>query len=700
MVRNQYLASDFGDVELIRTFTLQKDDAKRYFDVCIKPRFDRSYKLYVAYNGDRAQQIKAWQANFFVPYVNSVVETLMPRILDARPDFSVMGRTENDQLKAIKVQQLGEFSWEIAGMDPTTENLVRASMIYGISFLQASWKQDIRDGLFLQTKDISKKKLNYKKETRTFYDAPYAEYVDPYDLWYDWHNIKREDKQYWFRRRVIPGSVIKRSYPGADKKRLELALNKPGGDLTDFANIRMEVKSNHDKIVKNADRSNAGVASGVNVYNVDRYGSETSRDLRMYEVFEWWRPYEDSYAVMVNDVPILRGGSIPIPYDFKEAPFIEFPYLRLPNEFEGYGLPMLLENPQIMLNMIKNQRLDAVTLNIHKMWIVNPLANVNKDELVTRPFGIVYSADPNGVREIQFSDVKGSAYKEEELLKGDMRYASGVDDFSMGQGGGANSATEIRHLRESTLERVRLFVNHLGDGYATLLRYWISMYRQFFTDNLIIRITGDDGKDAFPLIEKDDIFGQYDYKATVMPSIAGKNDIDKKQGMDLFQLLSQLPFVDPKKLTSKVLHSWGWSLDSIVKKEDDTLSPDMAGMVGPDGMPVPGGELPIPNGQVPPYQQPSGQSLPSISSGEIPAGVVQQAIALLGGATSNSSFREASAPINLLKAGALPPTAPKIGGTTNPGGFNRGGKVNTNIPINTEYNPEANLLNRVNNIQR
>ena len=238
--------------------------------------------------------------------------------------------------------------------------------------------------------------------------------------------------------------------------------------------------------------------------------------LKMYEVFEWWRPFEDEFAVMVNYIPILKGGSMPIPYDFKEAAFIDFPYLKVPGEFEGYSLPMILENPQIMMNMIKNQRLDAATLSIHKMWIVNPLANINKEELVTRPFGIIYSVDPNGVREVQFSDIKASAYKEEDLLKADMRYASGVDDFSMGAGGGANSATEVRHLRESTLERVRLFVNHLGDGFADLMRYWMDMQRQFFTKDMYIRIIGQDGEVQFPLIEKEEL----DDESNIGPYVA------------------------------------------------------------------------------------------------------------------------------------------------------------------------------------
>jgi len=74
----------------------------------------------------------------------------------------------------------------------------------------------------------------------------------------------------------------------------------------------------------------------------------------------------------------------------------------------------------------------------------------------------IYSQDPNGAREVTSSDIKASAYKEDDLLKGDMQYTSGVDDFSMGNRWRWFSATEVRQLRESTLERVRLYVKSFG----------------------------------------------------------------------------------------------------------------------------------------------------------------------------------------------------------------------------------------------
>lgn len=699
-----YNASNYGqkEVNMMNAFYMQKEDAYQYFYNVLRPRYERYYKLFVAYSGDRKKEIKTWQSNVFVPYVQAVVETMMPRILDARPDFTVIGRTAEDNLKAEKQQQLCDYLWEISGMDTVTEDVVRSSLIYGTGFMQVSWKKDTRKLKFLKTKDIGARKYKWVEEEKTFYDAPFCEWVDNFALWYDWHNVDRKLKNYWFKRLILPASEIRRRYPMADQDRLAMALDSAGGDLTDYAAIRQLVKSSQERITKGTDRGVSLSYSGI-YYNTQRY-QQIDPELKMYEVFEWTRPYEDAYSVIVggSNVPILRSGYMPIPYDFKEAPFIEVPYLKVPGEFEGYGIAAILESPQILLNTIKNQRLDAATLSIHKMWIVNPLANINKDELVTRPFGIIYSIDPQGVREVQFSDIKASAYKEEDLLKSDMQHASGVDDASMGIQNGS-SATEIRHLRESTLERVRLFINHLGSAYSDVIRYWMDMERQLFTKDMTIRVTGDNGEVEYPLVEKDDLMGRFDYKASVLPSIAGQQDVKKKQDMDLFQLLITLPFIDQRKLTAKVLSGWGWSLDSVAQSAEQGQGipgmPEMGGMPGVGGQPQ---DLSAMGAMGSMGQPPPPQQLPQTTS--ISPSVIMQALGMLRKPgemeVQANPFGQAAMPINLL-GGGMPPTVPSSI-KSNPRGMNRGGKVNTNIPTNAQHNanPESALQNRAFNIQR
>jgi hypothetical protein len=657
-------------------------------------------------------------SNVQIPYIQSAVETMVPRIVDARPEFTVVGRNQDDQAKAEKQVKLMDYNWERANMDRTNEDFVRSTLIYGTGFLQVSWKKDVRKLKFLRSKDITSKKYEWKQEERVFFDGPMCEWVDNYNLWYDWHNTARQSKQYWLKRLVLTRAELVRRYPMADKKRLQLALEAPGGDLTDYAAIRQRVRTTNIYTTKSS-AATAGFAGQIAEY--DKYRNTQDVTVKMYEVYEWWRPFDDAYAVMVGGsyVPIFKDGVMPIPMDFKEAPFIEAAYLKIPGEFEGYGLPMILESPQIMLNLVKNQRLDAATLSIHKMWIVNPLANVNKDELVTRPFGIIYSVDPNGVREIQFSDIKPSAYKEEELLKGDMQYASGVDDFSQGVGGGSSSATEVRHLRESTLERVRMFVNHLGDAYSDVLRYWMDMSRQLFSEQMTIRIIGKNGQPEFPLIEKDDLNGYFDYKAKVLPSIAGDGEVKKKQDMDLYQLLINLPFVDPQKLTSRVISDWGWSLDGVTK--DETTTPDAP--VGPDGQPSASGLAPSAGAGMPPAGIPmmppappapiSGMGGPGYSM--IPKSSLRNVTKHLRRTGENygsevSPYGQMANPVNLLNNMGIPPTPKGVqaqdkstwsSNIPNIAGHNRatGGRVDTNIPSSKPSSVSSNILNQALSLQ-
>jgi len=179
--------------------------------------------------------------------------------------------------------------------------------------------------------------------------------------------------------------------------------------------------------------------------------------------------------------------------------------------------------------------------------------------------------------------------------------------------------------------------------------------------------------------------------------------------MDLFQLLINLPFVEPRKLTSKLLHDWNWSLDAIAKAEEEQQMP-------PEGMPPEGGEM-SPEMMAMMQQQAGGEAPggevglepPALNGKQIPPEVLKGALSMLrkGGESPHAAmagknaFAEAGMPINLLASGAAPPTAKGISlPTSNPRGMNRGGKVNTNVAMKPGPSEDSKLANRALNIQK
>jgi hypothetical protein len=73
----------------------------------------------------------------------------------------------------------------------------------------------------------------------------------------------------------------------------------------------------------------------------------------------------------------------------------------------------------------------------------------------------------------------------------------------------------------------------------------------------------------------------------------------------------------------------------------------------------------------------------------------------MSGAMANPIGAQARNPINLLRTKGLPPTVKGVAKqkTSNPRGLNRGGRVNTNIPMKQTTDEGSRILNRTFNLQ-
>lgn len=556
-IREQYQPDDQEKV-LLRRFELDYSTVKNEFLSYRKDRFDHFYKLYRAYGGDRAAKIKDWQSNVSIPYVFSVIETLMPRVLGSRPEFMITPRGQEDVPKSIMLQHVYDYIWEMTKMDAKIPMFVKQAIMYGTSIGKTRWeKRWTTSSILTEIEEEEGKKLpKYKQVSKLIYDNPQFDEVDLYDFYPDKmaSDINRGSNpaRYVYQRYLMTKDQLESQYKSAKNLNFVKAGRGNGFgsmDFTDYKLVRREVLANRNKLY---------TTSGGG----DKYGEQGSS---LIETVERWEG--NRYIVRANGVPIIN---MPNPYSHGMIPYTKLVFVEMPGEFNGIGISELLENMQVMLNTIKNQRIDNVTMLIHKMWIVDPLANINKSDLIVKPFGIIYSQNPNGVRPVEFSDVKASSYTEEEKLKNDMRNATGVDDYSRGAGAGAGSATEASYLREATLERVKLFLRNLETCFGDVMQQWYALIVDFFPDEKVFRLVNKDGVYYFPTLKKEDYTGEFDFRVGANSTVASSVELRKKQDMDLFQLLFQLPFVDQRNLVIKILGDFGWDSDFILKTNQDT----------------------------------------------------------------------------------------------------------------------------------
>lgn len=603
---------DPEEKKILDLVSKRTSEAKNNFITYRKSRLDAFYKNFRSSGGDRLKKLKEmggddWMSNMFVPMTASHVRAIHPRVADSKPELKVEGRTKRDMRRAMWVQALLDYLWEKANMDARIRDFVWQALIYGTTVGKVFWKKD----MIIKTDTVvDEDKMTIKdiEDKSIVYNDPAFEVVDLYNFYPDPLATCIDDARYIVQRYLMTKEQILSTYGSLIEANVALLKVGQGGDVTDYASVRLEVLSEtkSDSETKNP---NSSVASSA----------QTTSDVM--EVIEYWE--RNRFVLMVNGV-ILRYGKNP--FGIGVIPYVSVPYEKLPFEFYGIGICEQVEQPQKTLNIVRNQRIDNVTLTIQKMFIVNPFALVNKKDLVARPFGTIRTNDVNAIVPVKQDTMGESAYREDTLAMEAGRMATGIDDWSRGiQGPASATATAVTTQKESTLERVKLFISNLEtDCYSKIMRYWIAMAATLYEMKTLERITDNGaemesiegvdrplkvmnplGMEEDTFIAKDDLLGMYDFKALSLSTLAATKELKVKRILDIMDK-AIVAGVDPvsKQMIPNLRELWArlfYSLDWDPKQMMNPKSSPPVPTEGAEGAPptevggVPGAGTPVPS---------------------------------------------------------------------------------------------------------
>lgn len=606
----------------LQKFNSEYDEAKKNFMYYYKPEFDRGYKLFSSFNGDRAEQLErtndgeVWQSNVFIPQVFSYIKTFLQKTVGITPDFKLEGKN-SEALKDLVL-----WLWEIGMSDDLIDYFLQVFICgttIGKDFLRKETKKKRKKEISVIDKI---KKLIFKTSTSKIVFRPDFDPVDIYNFYPHPRMKKIADPFPVFHRYVLTLDEMKAQYPDVNESVWKQFLNtdgevvKSGGDTTDYAYVRKEVLIQLRKNIRETTKASSP-AEG----NPNNPVSAPVSDEKLFEVVERWIDERFTVFLPMDGTPIeVKDGDNP--YDHEQKPYSRTGFFPRPFSFYWLGIPKLVDHLQELLNSVTNQRVDAVTMKIHSMIAAAPVAlpGYKQSTITVKPLGILWTNDPNSVRELKFGDVNSSAFIEPDHIKEAMRIAVGVDEFTTTAGvDRKETATVASFMREATLEGVKLFLIMLRNSYVMHFDHWISMIKQFWTKKSVMPDKAVAILTRHGLITEADesvngLFDdEYEMSLESTTSLATSSELKKSKDLELWELIKDVnELTDAEtgivysikkfKILMKLFEDYGWEPTNYITEQkqpvpiptDQGMPTGEAPAIDPNETPAP----PLPGNEI------------------------------------------------------------------------------------------------------
>jgi hypothetical protein len=481
-------------------------------------RWYQNYRSYVT-------EPKADRSNLFIPWSFSVIETLMPRIIEAlfatRPYLEAIPQEEKDEATAKAMTQLLDYQCEKIDIVDKFTRHVKEALMYGTAWVKVPWRYETqakKERKYISLPMGIRVPFGFGTKNIVAWDDPDIELVDICDIYHDPEGTNVDDCEW----------IIHRVYRTLDDLR---RLEKQGTykNIDQIKDTGSNIDSFRDDRLKSI-----GFADDDGVEN----------DNNKVELLEYW---EDGRVVVVaNRSVIIRDEENPFWHGKK--PFVATVPVPIPHEFEGVSVLETIEHLQAELNTTRNQRIDNVSLVINRMWLKSEVCHVNPSELVSRPNGIInIQGDIAGLQPLVVPDVTGSAYQEEQVIERNIQEVTGLYDPSRGQAlNRKTTATEITSLQDAANYRFRLMIRLIETtGLSKIGDLMVQLNQQYIDRSRVVRITGDSGR-KWVKLSPEEIQGAFDIRcagSSVEP-LANK-EAKRAQVLQIWQTFGPLSAQDP-----------------------------------------------------------------------------------------------------------------------------------------------------------
>jgi hypothetical protein len=532
-------------------------DAYKRAKVYQTPIFDKFLRYYFLYRNVQEEEQWPFRNNIFVPVIFSIIETLIPRVVLNQPKITLLPREKGDDKFIEPSKTLVDYRWGQTEMFIELVDLFKQCFIYGTAPIKGRWIKEKRK---VPRRNVLGKLIfgKYKTITESY---PEFETVDQFSFFIDPDADRIKKAKYVIHKIYLSEEEIKENREGIYKN-LQCVEGKKIDD--NYIGERWRI---HD--LSNKQRGRILTSSGGGS------GSEKPIEEKFVEVREHYFRSSKKYPlgrliVLANDNIVLKDDINPYWYLDGEFPFIEVKDQPVPKEFWAIGEIEPIEGLQYERNHIRNRRMDSAEQTMDKMWRIDPDSEVDENELVWQPSGIIH-AKAGEVEIFEAGPASPSGYQEEDIVKQDIQVTSGISDFTRGQVAKGFSETYggILTLINEANQRFALKIKLIGEmGIKRIVKMLLQMEEYNAEKKRTIRITGEKGHQFKP-IKPEQIKSNLDIKVEIDPWPLINKAYQREQITAVCKMLGKDPDVNQKKLKEMLLSAFD------VQNKEEILTPEI-----------------------------------------------------------------------------------------------------------------------------
>lgn len=495
------------------------------------------------------QSVSTWGSNLSIPMGFGIIEAQLPMLVSNPPRMLARPRNQLSSENVTNVQDMIFSQQQKMNLELKLQEIGKDGLIYGLGIGKGGWRKEYRTKKVWaqseQPQSDNPSGLAQSTKEVCVWDDPDLESVDPFDFFWDPNAADVVSARF----------LVHRTWRDMDYIREKTQLQPEQGGWRNLEDV-VKITSLGDSTKRDQVWVERMKSMGYS-----KVSERETKDgaTKLHEVLEF---HDGRQVITVLDREITVRSE-ENPYWHGEMPFYAYRPTAVGHTFPGIGEIEQIEDLSTELDELRRGRRDNAKLALQRPFAYHEGLLETANFKFGPGIGIPVNGDPREIiQPIQIPDIPFSSYQEEERLKDDFKFVSGIADATT-EGQVQGTATGAQLVYAAASRRMQLKTRRLElevlvpfTGQACELNQQRIVANREIPMGVPPRPGEADRRWAWRVIDPLELQGEFDWYPDGTLGVENTSQ-DRTDGMQLWTMWGQDPSANKETLFRVVAEKYG-----------------------------------------------------------------------------------------------------------------------------------------------